>query len=139
MPSAPEKTQPAVVEPRAAIEDSLDLTSLRRLAVQDSGRRKPFDTFARERVHAILGTEAFRPEGSSFGEDPVYTFLSLLFEPDRWLPIRALKLTNQKLIELFKEQTAARLDAAALEAYYSRRGANYIRSRTCRARSSASA
>jgi cytochrome c-type biogenesis protein CcsB len=83
-------------EPRASLEGALDLTALRSLTVQDGGRRKPLDTFAREKVLLILGYERFR------GEDPLYTFLSLLFEADRWAPIRAFKIHNLKLIELFK-------------------------------------
>jgi cytochrome c-type biogenesis protein CcsB len=82
-------------EPRADLGGRIDLAALRLLAVQDGGRRKPFDTFAREKVKLVLGTDGFK------GEDPVYTFLSLVFEPDRWMPIRAVKIHNLKLIELF--------------------------------------
>lgn len=85
----------AVADPRADLEGRLDLAELRRLAVQNGGRRKPFDSFAREQVKLVLGQDAFK------SEDPVYTFLSLLFEPDRWMPIRAVKIHNLQLVKLF--------------------------------------
>jgi cytochrome c-type biogenesis protein CcsB len=117
------------VEPRAALEGAIDLAPLRVLAVQDGGRRKPFDSFAREQVKSILGTDAFR------GEDPVYTFLSLVFEPERWLAVRAVKIHNLKLIELFRDDVERRFAAGGLSpaevkaraaAYWKTLGPNYI-------------
>ncbi len=80
--------------PRANLAGKIDLAPLRTLTVQDGGRRKPFDTLAREKVKFVLGTERYG------GEDPVYTFLSLLFEPERWVDLRAVKVDNLGLRKL---------------------------------------
>lgn len=91
---------PSQVEPRVDIAKAIDLAAIRAMTVQDNGRRKPFDTLAREQVKFILGTPTYR------GEDPVYTFLSLMFEPDRWMPIRAVKVHNLKVMDLLAETGA---------------------------------
>lgn len=52
--------------------------TLRRLAIQHNGRVKPFDTFARETLRFITGSERL---GS---EHPVQTVLAIVAEPEGW-------------------------------------------------------
>jgi len=53
----------------------VDLSRMRLIAVQHDGRFKPFDTLARETIQQITGDSVFD------GQDPVYTYLDLMFRP----------------------------------------------------------
>jgi cytochrome c-type biogenesis protein CcsB len=105
-PAAAAEETPA---PLAAFPDALDLGPLRNVAVQDGGRRKPLDTFAREKVKLILGTERHGTQ------DPLETLLSMVFETERWEPVEAIKIQNLRLVELFgKTKNVARLSFAEI-------------------------
>jgi cytochrome c-type biogenesis protein CcsB len=98
----------ASAEPRADLRGKVRLGFIRDLAVQDGGRRKPFDTFAREKVRLICGAERFD------GEDPAYTALSLLFETDRWEGVPALAVKHQKLVALLGKKDPGRIENTAI-------------------------
>ncbi len=68
------------------------LRTIRRIAVQDHGRVKPFDSFARETLHHITGS----PRDGA--QDPVETVLAIMAEPSSWqarpmidIPFRPLR------------------------------------------------
>ena len=72
--------------PREALE------IVRRLAIQDRGRVKPFDSFARETLEQITGSPTYR------GQDPVETVLGIIAAPESWqdapllwIPFRPLR------------------------------------------------
>lgn len=46
---------------RAEAETSVGMETLKRLPIQDSGRVKPFDTFARESLQLVYGRTSYRP------------------------------------------------------------------------------
>ena len=50
----------------------------RRLAIQDNGRLKPFDSFARETLVRIAGSPTWEHE------DPVETVLAIIASPEHW-------------------------------------------------------
>jgi len=54
------------------------LETVRRIAIQQGGRVKPLDSFARETLDRLSGSPRWK------GQDPVETLLSILSEPDRW-------------------------------------------------------
>ncbi len=54
------------------------LETVRHLAIQQGGRVKPFDSFARETLDRLTGSPRWK------SQDPVGTLLSILAEPDRW-------------------------------------------------------
>lgn len=60
-----------------------DFSALRQIAIQEGGRKKPLDTFARETVRTVTGQEKFA------GFDPVELLLSWLTQSKDWesLPI----------------------------------------------------
>ena len=78
----------------SSFQDALDLDRLRLLAIQAEGRRKPLDTFAREKVSEITGQQAVN------GEDPVFTLLSMVFEGDSWKQRKVVKVQNSHVAEL---------------------------------------
>src|SRR5271155_11429 len=57
---------------------AVDVTSFEKLAIQDGGRVKPFDTFARESVQLLTGKESFG------GKNATELVISWLFTPDQW-------------------------------------------------------
>ncbi len=89
---APPPTGGTFPAPRS-FQDAIDLTALRLLAVQVDARRKPLDTWARERVRRITGRV------SVDGEDPVFTVLSMLFEADAWRTREAIHIDNARIAE----------------------------------------
>ena len=75
------------------------------LAVQDGGRTKPLDTFARETARRVSGARPFGGE-SVMGLDPVEWILALLAEPERWQDEVMIRISSNEL------RTAVALPAA---------------------------
>ncbi|MCX7825402.1 MAG: hypothetical protein N2689_07575, partial [Verrucomicrobiae bacterium] len=55
----------------AVAQTELDFTAFGRLAIQEGGRKKPFDTFARETMQRITGKVYFNDR------DPIDALLSV--------------------------------------------------------------
>jgi cytochrome c-type biogenesis protein CcsB len=62
----------------------VDLGPLRSLAIQDGGRHKPLDTFARETARRVSGARAFTGGERIGGLDPAEWVISLVSDPRRW-------------------------------------------------------
>jgi len=75
-----------------------EIDPLRRIAVQDGGRTKPFDTFARETARRITGARPFGFQ-SVKGLEPSEWILSMLAAPERWRQERIVKVTHAGLRE----------------------------------------
>ncbi len=60
-----------------------ELDAFRQVAIQDGGRVKPLDTFARETSRKLTGARAFGAE-SVMGLDPVEWVVAMLAAPDHW-------------------------------------------------------
>lgn len=73
-----------------------ELDALRTVAVQDDGRVKPLDTFAREAARRVTGARAFGGETVA-GVDPVRWVVSLSAEPDRWKQERIVRVPHAAL------------------------------------------
>ncbi len=108
----------------------LDIEALRFLAIQEGGRKKPLDTFAREAARFVTGREKFA------GFDPLELLFSWLTESKTWetLPIldagfvplqkqvrlevkegrvSPLKLRDNQDFQLFVQGVAAKQEAGA--------------------------
>jgi len=70
-----------------------ELAPLREIAIQEGGRTKPLDSFARELAKRIQGARAFGLE-SIAGLEPVEWLLSTLAAPDRWKAEPIVKVTH---------------------------------------------
>jgi cytochrome c-type biogenesis protein CcsB len=75
-----------------------DLDPLRTIAIQDRGRVKPFDTFAREMARRIGGPRPFGAE-SIKGLDPVEWIVSMLAAPERWRQEPVIRVAHAGLRE----------------------------------------
>jgi ABC-type transport system involved in cytochrome c biogenesis permease subunit len=73
-----------------------ELQPLREIAIQDGGRTKPLDTFARELARRVQGARPFGIE-SVKGLEPVEWVLSMLTSPERWAKEPIVKVTHAGL------------------------------------------
>jgi cytochrome c-type biogenesis protein CcsB len=73
-----------------------ELQPLREIAIQDGGRTKPFDSFARELARRVQGARAFGFETIA-GLEPTEWVLATLAAPDRWKAEPIIKVTHAGL------------------------------------------
>jgi cytochrome c-type biogenesis protein CcsB len=73
-----------------------ELEPLREIAIQDGGRTKPFDSFARELAKRVQGARAFGFE-SVAGLEPTEWLLATLAAPERWKAEPIVKVTHAGL------------------------------------------
>jgi cytochrome c-type biogenesis protein CcsB len=73
-----------------------ELDALRDIAIQDGGRLKPFDTFARETAKRVVGAKPFGFE-SVLGLDPVSWVVAMIASPDEWRTKPMFKVTHAGL------------------------------------------
>jgi ABC-type transport system involved in cytochrome c biogenesis permease subunit len=83
-----------------------ELDPLRSLAIQDGGRVKPFDTYARETARRVTGAKPFGFQ-KVMGLDPVEWVLAMMADPDHWRREKMIRVTHAGL------RAAAHLDAGA--------------------------
>lgn len=79
-------TRPRPPEAVNEFAEAVDLAPLRSVAIHVDGRLKSFDSFARTIVRAIAGPKSVRIETKDGVEkqDPVYSYLDLMFDPMRY-------------------------------------------------------
>ena len=83
----------ALAGPAAA---GTELAPLRQIAVQDGGRVKPLDTFARELAKRVQGAKPFGFERVA-GLEPIEWLLASLASPERWQAEAIVKVTHAGL------------------------------------------
>jgi cytochrome c-type biogenesis protein CcsB len=72
---------------------AFDVSDVERLAIQDGGRIKPFDTFAKESVQLITGTKSYQ------GKNATELVLAWLFFPDQWKDQKFVQVKHLQLKE----------------------------------------
>jgi cytochrome c-type biogenesis protein CcsB len=70
---------------------AVDVTSFEHLAIQDGGRVKPFDTFARESVQLITGSQTHN------GKNSTEVVLAWLIFPNQWNEQKFVQIKNLQL------------------------------------------
>src|SRR5262245_34278654 len=76
-----------------------ELDPLRTIAIQDGGRIKPLDTFARETARRVSGAVPFTGGESVKGLDPMEWVLAMLADPHRWRDEKIVKVSHAGLRE----------------------------------------
>ena len=74
-----------------------ELDPLRTIAIQDGGRVKPLDTFARETARRVSGATPFTGGESVKGMDPTEWILAMLSDPQHWRDERIVKVSHAGL------------------------------------------
>ena len=80
----------------ANVAAATPVDALRTLAVQDGGRVKPLDTFARESARRITGGRAFGAE-SVRGLDPVEWVVAMMADPEGWKDAPIVRVSHAGL------------------------------------------
>jgi cytochrome c-type biogenesis protein CcsB len=75
-----------------------ELDPLRRIAIQDGGRTKPLDSFARDLAKRVQGARAFGLDRIS-GLEPTEWVLAMVAAPEKWRSEPILKVTHAGLRE----------------------------------------
>ncbi len=70
---------------------------IKNLPIQDSGRIKPFDSFARESLELIYGRSQFKRPNSDQKEPAHLIILSFLLSPESWINIELFEVGNLEL------------------------------------------
>jgi cytochrome c-type biogenesis protein CcsB len=81
---------------------SRELEGWATLAVQEGGRLKPLDTFARETARRVSGARPFTGGESVGGLDAAEWVLSLMAEPGRWKDERMFRVAHAQLREALR-------------------------------------
>ncbi len=74
-----------------------ELEPLRDIAIQDGGRTKPLDSFARETARRVGGAKPFTGGERIQGQDAVEWVLAMLAEPERFKDAPIVKVTHAGL------------------------------------------
>ncbi|WP_428389302.1 cytochrome c biogenesis protein [Mucisphaera sp.] len=107
--------RPRTAEQRKAFEEALNLDGFRRLAVFDGGRVKILDTLAREQLERLYGKHRFKHPETGY-EDPVFTYLDILFMRDTYVDLPLLYVEVLPL----RRQLVAHLPVDEQEAWLKR-------------------
>lgn len=75
------------------------------LPVQDSGRVKPFDTFARETLKLVYGRETYKPVESSKKIEAHWVVLTWMLSPESWVDRPLFEVKNKEILEKLKLAT----------------------------------
>jgi cytochrome c-type biogenesis protein CcsB len=87
-----------VLAPPNLLQAGPELEPFARIAVQDGGRIKPLDTFARETARRVVGAKPFGFESVN-GLEPLEWVLSMLAAPERWEKEPMIRITHAGLRE----------------------------------------
>src|SRR4030081_1379974 len=102
-------------DPPAANSDGLDFKQFGLLGIQDGGRRKPIDTFARESLIKLTGRSTYKGGAKTWqGNDFI---LSMLLDTHKWQDEPMILVSLGQLIEqLGLDKTQRRFSFAQLTA-----------------------
>lgn len=108
--AAPLSNSESVYPQNKALERAILDSGLPKLAVQYDGMEETLLSYARIQLYRILGRMKVR------GQDPAYTILSMLYEPEKWREARVLPVRDPGLYELLglKQEEGKRISAAEL-------------------------
>lgn len=84
--------RPSTVPHDSAIAEALKNSRINLVIVNHEGWRETMLSFARLKVYQITGRTQIK------GQDPVYTVLSMMFQPDRWYDARILPVEHPDLL-----------------------------------------
>jgi cytochrome c-type biogenesis protein CcsB len=78
------------------LQAAAEIEPLRAVAVQDGGRVKPLDSFARETARRVGGARVFGAE-SMAGREPLEWLVGMMADPERWKSVPMVRVTQAEL------------------------------------------
>ncbi len=77
--------------------------AIRYLPVQDAGRVKPFNTFAREKLELVYGKKSYKPSDESGKEiEAEWVVLTWMLSPESWVTRPLFEVRNKEVLEKLK-------------------------------------
>jgi cytochrome c-type biogenesis protein CcsB len=75
---------------------------IRYLPVQDAGRVKPFDTFAKETLELIHGRKSYKPKDDAKPVAAHWVVLTWMLSPESWITRPLFEVKNHQILEQLK-------------------------------------
>lgn len=75
---------------------------IRYLPVQDAGRIKPFDTFAKETLELVYGKKTYKPKESSAGIEAHWVVLTWMLSPESWVSRPLFEVKHHEILAKLK-------------------------------------
>lgn len=88
----------ATIPHDAALESALEESGLDRVAVRHDGWNETLVSWSRIKIDELTGRSAIH------GQDPVYTVLSMMYEPQRWADAKFLPVEHPRIAEILKTE-----------------------------------
>ncbi|MBY0555195.1 cytochrome c biogenesis protein CcsA [bacterium] len=79
-----------------------DGDQIRYLPVQDSGRIKPFDTFAKETLELVYGKKTYKPKEDSPAVEAHWVVLTWMLSPESWIKRPLFEVKHHEILEKLK-------------------------------------
>lgn len=76
--------------------------AIRSLPVQDGGRVKPFDTFAKETLELVYGRKTYKPKEGDKPIEAQWVVLTWMLSPESWVSRPLFELKHLQLVEQMK-------------------------------------
>lgn len=73
--------------------------ALRTLPVQDGGRVKPFDTFAKETLELVYGRKAYKPKDGGKSIEAQWVVLTWMLSPESWVTRPLFEVKHHQVLE----------------------------------------
>jgi ABC-type transport system involved in cytochrome c biogenesis permease subunit len=75
---------------------------IRYLPVQDGGRVKPFDTFAKETLALVYGKQSYKPKEESDAVEAHWVVLTWMLSPESWIKRPLFEVKHHEVLEKLK-------------------------------------
>jgi cytochrome c-type biogenesis protein CcsB len=75
---------------------------LRALPVQDGGRVKPFDTFAKETLELVYGRQSYKPKDGGAAIQAQWVVLTWMLSPESWVSRPLFEVKHHQVMEQLK-------------------------------------
>jgi cytochrome c-type biogenesis protein CcsB len=82
--------------------------AIRNMPVQDAGRVKPFDTFAKETLQLIYGKKSYKPqEGNGKSVEAHWVVLTWMLSPESWVTRPLFEVKNKEILQKLGLESAS--------------------------------
>ena len=83
--------------------------AIRYLPVQDAGRVKPFDTFAKETLQLVYGKQTYKPQEGGKSVEAHWVVLTWMLSPESWVGRPLFEVKNKDILQKLGVESASSL------------------------------